>query len=138
MIITTKSSNSGMGELHLEIILDRIRRDFKIDAELGAVQVVYKERLNRTSEPIIERFTFDRVMNGKRCQAEVELELNGEFDSGSDGSLVDAEGKFQLKTDQFWASPDRPDLPPFLLEKLVSRGRGEVPGTDIFSCRNRG
>ena len=105
-----------MGELHLEIILDRIRRDYKIDAELGAVQVVYKERLNRTSEPITERFVFDRVMNGKRCQAEVELELNGELDDGPDG----AEGKFQLKTDQFWASPERPDLPPFLLEKLVS------------------
>ena len=107
-----------MGELHLEIILDRIRREFKVDAELGAMQVVYKERVNVARESVVERYVFDRVMNGKRCQAEVQLELNGEsFDPSAEDN---EKGKFQLKTDRFWASSERPDLPPFLLEKLVS------------------
>ena len=34
---------SGMGELHLEIIFDRLRRDFKVDCSLGKLQVAYKE-----------------------------------------------------------------------------------------------
>merc|ERR1719209_2386109 len=48
---TNQTILSGMGELQLEIILDRIRREFKIDAELGAMQVVYKERVNWAPEP---------------------------------------------------------------------------------------
>ena len=34
---------SGMGELHLEIIHDRLKRDFKIDCSLGKLQVAYRE-----------------------------------------------------------------------------------------------
>jgi elongation factor G len=34
---------SGMGELHLEIIHDRLRRDFKVDCSLGKLQVAYRE-----------------------------------------------------------------------------------------------
>ena len=34
---------SGMGELHLEIILDRIRREHKVEANLGKLQVAYRE-----------------------------------------------------------------------------------------------
>ena len=34
---------SGMGELHLEIIHDRLRRDFKVDCSIGKLQVAYRE-----------------------------------------------------------------------------------------------
>lgn len=34
---------SGMGELHLEIIHDRLKRDFKVDCTLGKLQVAYRE-----------------------------------------------------------------------------------------------
>jgi elongation factor G len=40
----------GMGELHLEIIVDRLRREFKVDANVGAPQVAYRETLSRPSE----------------------------------------------------------------------------------------
>src|SRR5207245_533741 len=40
----------GMGELHLEIIVDRMRREFKVDANVGAPQVAYRETITRTSE----------------------------------------------------------------------------------------
>ena len=41
---------SGMGELHLEIIVDRLRREFNVDANIGRPQVAYRESLKRTVE----------------------------------------------------------------------------------------
>ena len=40
----------GMGELHLEIIVDRMKREFKVEANVGAPQVAYRETITRTSE----------------------------------------------------------------------------------------
>jgi elongation factor G len=40
----------GMGELHLEIIVDRMRREFKVDANVGAPQVAYRETITRAAE----------------------------------------------------------------------------------------
>jgi elongation factor G len=41
---------SGMGELHLEIIIDRMKREFKVDANIGAPQVAYRETITKTVE----------------------------------------------------------------------------------------
>src|SRR3978361_1078369 len=41
---------SGMGELHLEIIVDRMKREFKVDANVGAPQVAYRETITRNAE----------------------------------------------------------------------------------------
>ena len=41
---------AGMGELHLEIIVDRMKREFKVDANVGAPQVAYRETISRTVE----------------------------------------------------------------------------------------
>jgi elongation factor G len=40
----------GMGELHLEILVDRMKREFKVDANVGAPQVAYREAITRTAE----------------------------------------------------------------------------------------
>jgi len=40
----------GMGELHLEILVDRMRREFKVDANVGAPQVAYRETITKTAE----------------------------------------------------------------------------------------
>ena len=40
----------GMGELHLEIIVDRMKREFKVDANVGAPQVAYRETITRESQ----------------------------------------------------------------------------------------
>ena len=41
---------SGMGELHLEIIVDRMKREFKVEANVGRPQVAYKETIRKTSQ----------------------------------------------------------------------------------------
>ena len=41
---------AGMGELHLEIIVDRLRREFKVDANVGAPQVAYRETIRKEVE----------------------------------------------------------------------------------------
>ncbi|AZO00001.1 elongation factor G [Mesorhizobium sp. M9A.F.Ca.ET.002.03.1.2] len=41
---------SGMGELHLDIIVDRMRREFKVEANVGAPQVAYRETITRSQE----------------------------------------------------------------------------------------
>ena len=40
----------GMGELHLEIIIDRMRREFKVEANIGAPQVAYRETITKATE----------------------------------------------------------------------------------------
>src|SRR5690606_3700800 len=41
---------AGMGELHLEIIVDRLKREFSVEANVGAPQVAYKETITRPAE----------------------------------------------------------------------------------------
>ncbi len=50
MKIPVKPFLRGMGELHLEIIVDRMRREFKVEVNQGAPQVAYKEAFNTTVE----------------------------------------------------------------------------------------
>ena len=40
----------GMGELHLDILIDRLRREFKVEANIGQPQVAYREKIGRTAE----------------------------------------------------------------------------------------
>ena len=41
---------AGMGELHLDILVDRMRREFKVEANVGKPQVAYRETIKRTVE----------------------------------------------------------------------------------------
>ncbi len=63
---------SGMGELHLEVIVDRIRREFGVSVNVGNPQVSYKETITRGLE-LTE--VFQREMNGKGNYASVKLRL---------------------------------------------------------------
>jgi elongation factor G len=63
---------SGMGELHLEIIVDRLKREFGVAANVGNPQVSYKETITKAVE--CEEI-FSRDMNGKRNYARVRFRL---------------------------------------------------------------
>ncbi len=47
---------SGMGELHLEIIVDRLKREFNVDANVGRPQVAYRETISRPAEHVEGKF----------------------------------------------------------------------------------
>ena len=47
---TNQTVLKGMGELHLEIIVDRLRREFKVEANIGAPQVAYRETITKAAE----------------------------------------------------------------------------------------
>ena len=53
---TSQTIISGMGELHLEIIVDRMMREFKVDANIGRPQVAYRETIRRRVEKVEGKF----------------------------------------------------------------------------------
>ena len=53
---TSQTIISGMGELHLEIIVDRMMREFKVDANVGRPQVAYRETIKRRVEKVEGKF----------------------------------------------------------------------------------
>ena len=64
---------AGMGELHLEIIVDRLKREFKVEVETGAPQVAYREAITKTAEA---RGVFKRQTGGRGQFGDVELRLD--------------------------------------------------------------
>jgi elongation factor G len=61
---------SGMGELHLEIIIDRLRREYGVDCNIGAPQVAYRETI---SKPHTEIYTHKKQTGGSGQYAEVKI-----------------------------------------------------------------
>jgi elongation factor G len=69
---TNQTLISGMGELHLEIIVDRLQREFKVDANVGRPQVAYRETIRRKAEA---RGRFVRQTGGRGQYGDVEIEI---------------------------------------------------------------
>ena len=63
---------SGMGELHLDIIIDRLRREYGVDANIGAPQVAYRETI---SQAHTETYTHKKQSGGSGQFAEVKIEF---------------------------------------------------------------
>jgi len=77
---TGQTVMSGMGELHLEILIDRLFREFKVEANVGKPQVAYKEGLRK---PVEATGRFVRQSGGRGQYGHVELEIKpGEPGSG--------------------------------------------------------
>jgi elongation factor G len=72
---------SGMGELHLEILLDRLVREFKVECNQGAPQVAYKECITKTVE---HREVFKKQSGGRGKFADIKVEV-GPVDEGQVG-----------------------------------------------------
>ncbi len=62
----------GMGELHLEIIVDRLRREFKVECNQGAPQVTYKEAITTA---VIHRETYKKQTGGRGKFADIQVEI---------------------------------------------------------------
>jgi elongation factor G len=77
---TAQTVIKGMGELHLEIIVDRLKREFKVDANVGAPQVAYRETISRPAEV---DYTHRKQTGGAGQFARVKLVMEpGERGSG--------------------------------------------------------
>ncbi len=88
---------AGMGELHLEIIVDRLLREFKVEANVGAPQVAYKETFTK---PIDQEYKYAKQSGGRgqygHCKVRFEpMDANGEelfkFDSEVVGGSIPKE-----------------------------------------------
>jgi len=64
---------AGMGELHLEIIVDRLLREFKVDANVGRPQVAYRETISQTAEKIQGKFVRQTGGSGAYGHAVINL-----------------------------------------------------------------
>jgi elongation factor G len=69
---TGQSILSGMGELHLQVIISRMQREFKTNVNVGKPQVVYRETIEKTSGASA---VFDKDVSGNRHFGEVRLKL---------------------------------------------------------------
>ncbi len=72
---------SGMGELHLEIIVDRLKREFKVECNQGAPQVNYKERITKD---LTHREVYKKQSGGRGKFADIQIEI-GPGDEDKEG-----------------------------------------------------
>ena len=78
---------SGMGELHLEILVDRMKREFKVEAEVGAPQVAYRETIKNA---VKQEYKYAKQSGGKGQYGHVYLDIK---------PLVGSEENFKFNND---------------------------------------
>ncbi len=76
---------SGMGELHLEIIVDRMKREFKVDAEVGAPQVAYRETIRSS---VNKEYKYAKQSGGRGQYGHVFLKIEPQ-EAGAGYEFVD-------------------------------------------------
>jgi elongation factor G len=78
---------SGMGELHLEIIVDRMKREFGVEANVGAPQVAYRETIRKVCDKVEGKFIKQSGGRGQYGHVWLKVEPNG---AGGGYEFVDA------------------------------------------------
>ncbi len=132
---TAQTIISGMGELHLEIIVDRLRREFKVEVNEGEPQVNYKEALNTM---VSHREKLKKQSGGSGLFADMEFELgpadeefleSDEFKSGKE--------KLQFVWAIFGGSIDKNYMKPIKDGFLSMMDNGVLAGYNIDSMKVR-
>jgi elongation factor G len=126
---------SGMGELHLEIIVDRLRREFKVEVNQGAPQVNYKEALTRK---VSHREKLKKQSGGSGLFADMEFELGP-----ADESFLESEDfksgkkKLQFVWDIVGGSIDKNYMKPITDGFTSMMSNGVLAGYNIDSMKVR-
>ncbi|PSQ61103.1 MAG: elongation factor G [Bacteroidetes bacterium QH_10_64_19] len=95
---------AGMGELHLEIIVDRLKREFKVEANVGRPQVAYREAITETVD---EHYVLKKQTGGRGQFAEVYMEVGPNEDEDETGLIFENEIKGGVIPTEFIPSVKR-------------------------------
>jgi elongation factor G len=117
---------AGMGELHLEILVDRLKREFNVECNQGAPQVNYKERLTKTIE---HREQYKKQSGGRGKFADIKIEI-GPADE-------DAPLGLQFVNDVFGGSIPREFIPPVEKGFKEAMKTGVLAGYELDSLKVR-
>jgi elongation factor G len=121
----------GMGELHLEIIIDRMRREFKVEVNQGAPQVAYKEAFNTTIE---HREILKKQTGGRGKFADIQFAIG----PADEEWLKENEGKsFQFVNDIFGGSIPKEFIPAILKGFETSMTSGVLAGYPLQNMKIR-
>jgi len=73
---------AGMGELHLEVLVDRMRREFRVEANVGKPQVAYRETIRRKVEKVVYVHKKQTGGSGQFAKVQIDIEPTGGGDGG--------------------------------------------------------
>jgi elongation factor G len=121
---------SGMGELHLEIIVDRMRREFKVEINQGAPQVAYKEAFTLKVE---HREVYKKQTGGRGKFADIMFEIG----PAEEEFLKEGKGNFQFINDIFGGAIPREFIAPIQKGFEASMTNGPLAGFPVESMRVR-
>ena len=126
---------SGMGELHLEIIVDRLRREFNVECNQGAPQVNYKEALTKT---VTHRERLKKQTGGSGLFADMEFSIgpaDDEFLASED--FKSGKTRMQFVWDIFGGSIDKSYMPSVTKGFESMMNQGILAGYNIENMKIR-
>ncbi len=121
---------SGMGELHLEIIVDRMKREFKVEINQGAPQVAYKEAFTMM---VTHREIYKKQTGGRGKFADVQFEIG----PADEEFLKEGKGNYQFINDIFGGSIPREFIPAIQKGFEASMTTGPLAGFPVENMRIR-
>ncbi|CAI2170052.1 12393_t:CDS:2 [Funneliformis geosporum] len=125
---------SGMGELHLEIIKDRLLTDFKINAVMGKMRISYRETITKQSECT---FLYDRELMGKKQKTQVSLIITP-LSENDKGILEEGGNRIELDITNNLLMDTTQQNQNFLVTKLNKEDIEKALYSGILSALNKG
>jgi elongation factor G len=122
---------SGMGELHLEIIVDRMKREFKVEINQGAPQVAYKEAFSQTVE---HREVLKKQTGGRGKFADIQFAIGP---ADEEWQKENPDKNFQFVNDIFGGSIPREFVPAIQKGFENSMGTGVLAAYPVVSMKIR-
>ena len=112
----------GMGELHLEIIVDRMKREFKVEANVGAPQVAYRETISRVYE---HDYTHKKQSGGSGQYARVKIKYEP----------LPPGGGYEFENDVVGGSVPKEYVPGVVKGLDSARGNGPLAGFPVIDFK---